>query len=535
MIQVSRAQSASSDGVELISQQPPHRAEGGAPIAVSKSARVESWKSALTLQGIKRPGSFEGKFYDASNSTFRGDSGRFLPTSGPAAENSVMCRPEADPTTLPHVRDRDEVIGKVRSKPAHIGAEQKKPKPFHEDSAVAQVGSSSLSSHFVAVPISQDSVVDSLCSDSKVVESNINADVVDRSLLLESKQLLQPTIPVRSENASNGAYEHKDNPLGLAHLSGQSQIIETGNSEYRSDTTLSPNPQNLKGRSALELSAGAANGAVLLHSQSPVADATIDSQKASLHSQAEVPERAINFVDKKDNASAGKVEHSSELHRALLPRLDQQSGPAHDGYSTGRTHIETGSPMVPIQGGSIKAPDCASLGSPSFSEISTGTSQDSFAALDAESAVPTPVWIHAGVRHAEAGFQDPSLGWVSVRAQLDANGVHAAIVPHSTDAAQALSGHLAALGSFMTTHHAPLQTLTVASPVSEWTGPTSGQSSGEGASHQEGNRSDENQRIRTSVSTSEYAGHAQNNLVAVNENCLALNDSSGGTYISVMV
>lgn len=94
--------------------------------------------------------------------------------------------------------------------------------------------------------------------------------------------------------------------------------------------------------------------------------------------------------------------------------------------------------------------------------------QETFAALDAENGGAAPVWIHTGGIKAEAGFKDPTLGWVGVRAQVDAGGVHAAVVPSSAGASQALSGNMTNLSTYLTEHHSPVQTLTMASPESFW-------------------------------------------------------------------
>ncbi len=99
---------------------------------------------------------------------------------------------------------------------------------------------------------------------------------------------------------------------------------------------------------------------------------------------------------------------------------------------------------------------------------STGTpvtaAGETFTALDAGTAVGTPGWIHAGGQRAEAGFQDPALGWVGVRADLNGRGIHAAVVPGSPEAAQALSGHLAALSAYLAEQQTPVATLTMTSP-----------------------------------------------------------------------
>jgi hypothetical protein len=87
---------------------------------------------------------------------------------------------------------------------------------------------------------------------------------------------------------------------------------------------------------------------------------------------------------------------------------------------------------------------------------------DTFSALDAPSAMPTTTWLHAGPRHAEAGYLDPVLGWVGVRAESAGASVHAAIITGSADAARALDTHLAGLNSFMAEHHGQSSTVTIA-------------------------------------------------------------------------
>jgi hypothetical protein len=92
------------------------------------------------------------------------------------------------------------------------------------------------------------------------------------------------------------------------------------------------------------------------------------------------------------------------------------------------------------------------------------TTRDTFSALDAGTSPGTPAWTHAGSQHAEAGFRDPALGWVSVRADLNAGGIHATLVPSSAEAAQALNGHLAGLSTHLVEQQAPVASLTMASP-----------------------------------------------------------------------
>jgi hypothetical protein len=91
-------------------------------------------------------------------------------------------------------------------------------------------------------------------------------------------------------------------------------------------------------------------------------------------------------------------------------------------------------------------------------------SREPFAALDAGPAPGALTWTHAGPRQAEAGFEDPALGWVGVRAQVSGGAVHAAVVPGSDGAALELGRHMESLGSYLAEQHTPLGSLALASP-----------------------------------------------------------------------
>ncbi len=109
------------------------------------------------------------------------------------------------------------------------------------------------------------------------------------------------------------------------------------------------------------------------------------------------------------------------------------------------------------------------------------SAQETFAALDAGTGVAAVSWTHASARQAEAGYQDPALGWVSVRAQSNMDGIHAALVPGSVDAAQSLSGHLAGLNAYLSDRQTQVESLRVAPPESHWVGQGTGQGTGQGA------------------------------------------------------
>lgn len=130
-------------------------------------------------------------------------------------------------------------------------------------------------------------------------------------------------------------------------------------------------------------------------------------------------------------------------------------------------------------------------------------SREAFATLDAAGAPVATTWIHAGTQKAEAGYQDPALGWVGVRADLSGGGVHAQLVPGSADAAQALGSHLEGLNTYLAEHHTPVETLTLSAPEGGWSGLGSGQGTGEGM--QQGSGQGTAQGADASTSSGQYS------------------------------
>lgn len=141
----------------------------------------------------------------------------------------------------------------------------------------------------------------------------------------------------------------------------------------------------------------------------------------------------------------------------------------------------------------------AALGNPGeHSGPGAGASEDAsrretFSALDLGSGFGETRWSHATPAHAEAGFQDPALGWVGVRADVLGGGIHAAVVPGSIDAAQALAGHMAGLGAHLAAQHLAVHSVSVATPDAAsggWGGGPNGQNSapgGNGGNREQGN------------------------------------------------
>jgi len=151
--------------------------------------------------------------------------------------------------------------------------------------------------------------------------------------------------------------------------------------------------------------------------------------------------------------------------RGIRPLQGQSGGPAADASTLVRDPAGAR--------GTTSAMGGNALGSPGVAAGSA--SHNTFTALDAGTPPGTPSWIHAGAQRAEAGFQDQSLGWVGVRADVSGGGVHATLLPGSAEAAQALGGHLAGLNAYLAEEHTPVETLTLALPGGREAGLGAGQ------------------------------------------------------------
>lgn len=174
--------------------------------------------------------------------------------------------------------------------------------------------------------------------------------------------------------------------------------------------------------------------------------------------------------------------------------------------------------------------------------------QETFAALDAGTGAAGISWTHASSHQAEAGYQDPALGWVSVRAQSNMEGIHAALVPGSADAAQSLSGHLAGLNAYLSDRQTQVESLRVAPPESHWAGQGTGQGTGQemsqsgGQSHGQAPGQQSNQDIyaerqsggTTALPTVGGVVSAPRSQASPELETQAGLTMGGGTYVSVM-
>ncbi len=104
----------------------------------------------------------------------------------------------------------------------------------------------------------------------------------------------------------------------------------------------------------------------------------------------------------------------------------------------------------------------------------TSALRQTFTTMDSTVSARTASSMHAERGSVEAGFDDPALGWIGVRAELGHSGIHASVVPDSTSAEESLRAHLSGLSDYLAERHAPIETLTVTASagqsIAQWSG-----------------------------------------------------------------
>lgn len=205
-----------------------------------------------------------------------------------------------------------------------------------------------------------------------------------------------------------------------------------------------------EGGRGLALSAASAQGA---HEAGAIAQASGGSAAGA---QGDSSQSTIAAASNGAADASRKAVSASRLERAsnAAPSAGQNPKQVADTRIAAPGHDGSGMAIAPAVGathGMPSQPAGAAAGAPA-SGLGSGPDKgagETFASMDAQANKAGLTWVHAGAHQAEAGFQDPALGWVSVRAEMGAGGVHAAIVPGTADAAQTLGGHMAGLSAHL--------------------------------------------------------------------------------------
>ncbi len=188
-------------------------------------------------------------------------------------------------------------------------------------------------------------------------------------------------------------------------------------------------------------------------SQSTSISAASISSSERRASAINLPDSSVGSSQRTQRPSAIGIAAGSGPHNSEFSQVNPAaSNPGHDSY-----------PLA-VSGAGMGSANGSTLGSAPGTSLSAGTpsGRETFAALDGDAPAGSIRWTHTGANRAEAGFEDPALGWVGVRADMGGGSVHASLVPGSAEAAQMLGSHLAGLNNYLAERHSGVSPVTVA-------------------------------------------------------------------------
>jgi hypothetical protein len=280
----------------------------------------------------------------------------------------------------------------------------------------------------------------------------------------------------------------------------------------------------------------------------PIATVSAVQESNSIH-EGSIALQPTEPNEVKD-ASVAPLPKAAISQQRPTPLRDTTSGSRVTGGSTFRAANSVDPMGSPLFVRALEEPiaqtyvaENAALSRPAISGQSIQRSEqmgETFVAIDAGTGVPASHWTVASSHRAEAGFQDPVLGWVTVRAQAGAGSMHATLVPASDTAAQVLNTHLAGLNAHMAPQYQHLNPVTLASPnaglndrnAQEHSGQRGSTDSSQSQEHQgrqdsQPARSDGTQRVSPRIVEAE-TGSTETSRITTGQN-------SGKHYVSVIV
>ncbi len=217
-------------------------------------------------------------------------------------------------------------------------------------------------------------------------------------------------------------------------------------------------------------------------------DLALQSQMRNLSGQPASSNTAVAVESTAAQQAHAASAHTSAVHDRATLQHSTTSDAAVQNFAGAHTPLARDA--AGISNPSAERGASATTTAQAQTTSSSSTTRDTFAALDADPGQPATTWTHSSPRQVEAGYQDPALGWVSVRADLTSGGLHASVVPNSPEAAQALGSHLAGLNAYLSEHHGSSITASLASPEDR-SGQNSGQQSAMDSNTQSGPRHDQ--------------------------------------------
>ena len=149
-----------------------------------------------------------------------------------------------------------------------------------------------------------------------------------------------------------------------------------------------------------------------------------DATRVLTFRQGAVIEAAVNLLLRCNQSPSGtKAAAEPAVRKAIVPASALARIPAEQGSVAAHSiqpaqFAAVGDTSTPLRDPVLsRIQSEASLTQPSSSASAPASATpEAFATLDSAARPETPMWVHAGSHRAEAGFADPTLGWVGVRA-----------------------------------------------------------------------------------------------------------------------
>ena len=253
-------------------------------------------------------------------------------------------------------------------------------------------------------------------------------------------------------------------PHSPIDLLNPTQLSASAGIAAASDAVAPSAPALVSGSAASTLAVSGVPGAAPLVQGKAKSDSTQHARRDTVLPQKAKP--AAHVAPSVDSLPAAP---------AAIAGTDVPAAGAHDVSSRIKAEASASTHSAPeaLQAASLGSDGPARLPNPvavpiSASSAAAGASRtalrETFSAIDADSGSVSPTWTHATPQQAEAGFKDPKLGWVGVRADTNGGGVHAVLVPGSAQAAEELGKHMDGIHTYLAEQHTPLDSLGMDAP-----------------------------------------------------------------------
>jgi hypothetical protein len=355
-----------------------------------------------------------------------------------------------------------------------------------------------------------------------------NANAAARPVILPSNQGSRVSVPngaipgqKTEPSMQDGAGDLLETPASAADRSPASHLVIASHSP---ETTVDPLALTNAGQASSQPTVSSKGVSGVIPVEPSTSSAVDNAAVSSLSSVSDAETVKPQIAAARAGSGPGSVRVNRSVDSQLNPATVDGMHGQLNGAAAGSAVVRDTASVLPSNPGPGASAQIAS-------SMSTA---DTFSALDGASGSMRPTWIHAGAHQAEAGFEDPALGWVSVRAGVNAGGISAVVVPGSTDATEALGAHMAGLHDYLAEQHSPVETLTLGMAVNSGTDAGLSQGMQNQGQQQSAQDNTANAPAMSSIQPAARAAVPTQATHMSSDESPAVQLGSGGRHISVM-